>query len=217
MIYANGDPSEWDRLAALLLLDHCSAVHEASRETPAKLMFGREIRYLSTSVQGCGVVVALPRLRLRLRPLFFIIVTCPVGSDSDSHYKSCIVTTTPGDSDSDSATLPLWYNSRSAPFRYGAWVCVASGRNHEQGSRIQKKRQEHDTMECKKKRWISHEKMPVFEEKKPSNPHPFGLGLITHSGGGGVSVPPVISQNTDRFSKFKRHSIALYVNFPNMV
>ena len=59
--------------------------------------------------QGCGVVVALPRLllRLRFRPLFFIIITCPVGSDSDSvsHYKSCIVTTTPGDSDSDSITL----------------------------------------------------------------------------------------------------------------
>ena len=62
---------------------------------------------LYTDEQGCEVVVALPRfrlrLRLRLRPLFFIIITCPVGSDS--HYKSCIVTTTPGDSDSDSTTL----------------------------------------------------------------------------------------------------------------
>ena len=64
-----------------------------------------------TAIQGCGVVVALPRLRLRLqlrpRSLFFIIVTCPVGSDSDSdsHYKSYIASTTPGDSDSDSTTL----------------------------------------------------------------------------------------------------------------
>ena len=63
------------------------------------------------SNQDCEVVVALPRLQLRhrLRSLFFDIVTCPVGpdSDSDSHYKSCIVTTTPGDFDSDSATLAL--------------------------------------------------------------------------------------------------------------
>ena len=52
-------------------------------------------------------MIALPRLRPR--PLFFIIVTCPLGSDSDSdsHYKSCIVTMTPGDSDSDSYSTTL--------------------------------------------------------------------------------------------------------------
>ena len=74
-----------------------------------------------TNIQGCGVVVALPRLRLRLRlrPLFFIIATCPIGSDSDfdSHYKSCIVTTSPGDS---------WLRLRN-PANMHCWTATVQG------------------------------------------------------------------------------------------
>ena len=42
-MYAHDNPSEWDRHVPLLLLAYRSAVHEATRETPAKLMLGREL------------------------------------------------------------------------------------------------------------------------------------------------------------------------------
>lgn len=42
-MYANENPEEWDRHVPLLLLAYRSAVHEATRETPAKLMLGREL------------------------------------------------------------------------------------------------------------------------------------------------------------------------------
>ena len=42
-IYAQDNPSEWDRHVPLLLLAYRSAVHEAIRETPARLMLGREL------------------------------------------------------------------------------------------------------------------------------------------------------------------------------
>ena len=42
-MYAQDNPSEWDRHVPLLLLAYRSAVHEATRETPAKLMLGREL------------------------------------------------------------------------------------------------------------------------------------------------------------------------------
>ena len=42
-MYAQDNPSEWDRHVSLLLLAYRSAVHEATRETLAKLMLGREL------------------------------------------------------------------------------------------------------------------------------------------------------------------------------
>ena len=42
-MYAQDNPSEWDRHDPLLLLAYRSAVHEATRETPAKVMLGREL------------------------------------------------------------------------------------------------------------------------------------------------------------------------------
>ena len=42
-MYAQDNPSEWDRHVPLLLLAYRSAVHEATRDTPAKLMLGREL------------------------------------------------------------------------------------------------------------------------------------------------------------------------------
>ena len=42
-MYDQDNPSEWDRHVPLLLLAYRSAVHEATRETPAMLMLGREL------------------------------------------------------------------------------------------------------------------------------------------------------------------------------
>ena len=42
-MYAQDNPAEWDKHIPLLLLAYRSATHEATRETPAKLMLGREL------------------------------------------------------------------------------------------------------------------------------------------------------------------------------
>ena len=52
------------------------------------------------------------------------------------------------------------------------------------------------------------------------NPRPAGVWLVTRpaGGGGGGKGPPLRSPKLlDRFSNFKRHSIALYVNYPYKV
>ena len=51
------------------------------------------------------------------------------------------------------------------------------------------------------------------------NPRPAGVWLVTRpAGGGGPKGPPLRSPKLlDRFPKFKRHSIALYVNYPYKV
>ena len=50
------------------------------------------------------------------------------------------------------------------------------------------------------------------------NPRPAGVRLVARpAGGGGKAPPPEISQTTGPISNFKRHSIALYVNYPYKV
>ena len=51
------------------------------------------------------------------------------------------------------------------------------------------------------------------------NPRPAGVWIVTRpAGGGGPKAPPPRSPKLlDRFHNFKRHSIALYVNYPHKV
>ena len=51
------------------------------------------------------------------------------------------------------------------------------------------------------------------------NPRPAGVWIVTRpAGGGGAKGPPLRSPKLlDRFPNFKRHSIALYVNYPYKV
>ena len=50
------------------------------------------------------------------------------------------------------------------------------------------------------------------------NPRPAGVWLVTLPAGGGPKGPPLRSPKLlDRFPNFKRHSIALYVNYPYKV
>ena len=42
-MYAEDNPADWDQHVPLLLLAYRSAVHDVTRETPAKLMLGREL------------------------------------------------------------------------------------------------------------------------------------------------------------------------------
>ena len=50
------------------------------------------------------------------------------------------------------------------------------------------------------------------------NPRPAGVWIVTRPAGGGAKGPPLRSPKLlDRFPNFKRHSIAMYVNYPYKV
>ena len=49
------------------------------------------------------------------------------------------------------------------------------------------------------------------------NPRPAGVWIVTRPAGGGQRAPLRSPKLLDRFPNFKRHSIALYVNYPYKV
>ena len=59
----------------------------------------------------------------------------------------------------------------------------------------------------------------LAQDESCLNPRPAGVWLVTRPAGGGAQrAPPLRSPKLlDRFPNFKRHSIALYVNYPYKV